>query len=160
MKLKSRRELIYSKVASIITYGIELYSGASQSILQKVSTILMKCNKAIFMKDYFRVSNLKICKEISVDPPILMCDKAAARFMHRVISDKAPKQIYEKLKFNKNHRKCSNIGLKTGFSKETNKRTLINTSLNIYNGLKPALKYLQKSKFKCELKKLKTLRWK
>ena len=88
---------------------------------------------------------------------MIMCKKAAARFIHKIISDKAPKQLFDKLKFNNRHRKCSKISLKIGFKKEVNKQTLMNASVTIFHNLKPSLKYLSKANFRREMKKLTSL---
>ena len=153
MNLKNCRETVYSKVASSLTYDLELYAGQNQWTTQRVTAILMRCNRSIYRKDYFLVSNNRICRDISVDPPALMCQKAAVKFIHRVIRNQAPKQIFEKLKFNKHHRNCSKINLKNGFRKEASKRTLIHTSIQLFNNLKPTLKFLPKNRYKSERKK-------
>ena len=60
MNLNTRRKLIYAKVASIAMYSIELYIGQNERTLDKISSILMKCNRAIFLSDFFLVSNSRI----------------------------------------------------------------------------------------------------
>ena len=127
--------------------------------MQKVTALMMKCNRAVYRKDFMLVSNTRICKYISVDPPQLMCQKSAAKFIHKVISDRKPKQIYELIKFNNRHRKCSKISLTKGFSKEVSRRNIVSGSIDIFNNLKASLKYLSKRKFKRELRKMKTLEW-
>ena len=157
MNLKNRREVVYSKVASIAQYGYELCAGANQNTLQKLNTVLMKCNKAIFNKSYMRVSNDKICRDIKVDPPLTMCRKATVKLIHKILVDRTPMQLYEKIRFNNKHRKCSKLHLNTNFRKEVNKQTLLHTSIKLYNELPPAIKYLPKSKFAREVKKLKSI---
>ena len=124
MNLKNRRETVYSKVASIAQYGYELCAGANQCTQQKLTTVLMKCNKAIYNKCYMRVSNERLCRDIKVDPPIIMCKKAAVKLIHKIIVDKTPKQLFEKIKFNNKHRKCSKINLNINFRKEVSKSSL------------------------------------
>ena len=68
MNLKDQREIVYSKVASIAQYGYELCAGANQNTQQKLTSVLMKCNKAIYNKSYMWVSNEKICRDIMLTP--------------------------------------------------------------------------------------------
>ena len=122
-----------------------------------MNTILMKCNRAVYRKNTYKISNRKICADISVDPPDLMCRKAALKYIQRIITTQKPAQIYDEIKFNNKHRICSKIGLKHKFSKEVSKRTLIHTSVSMFNNLDASLKYLQPKKFKLQLKKLKQI---
>ena len=48
LSLEERREIIYSKVSSIILYGASLYCGQTDQIKAKFTNILMKCNIAIY----------------------------------------------------------------------------------------------------------------
>ena len=106
MNLKNRRQIIYSKIASTALYGFELIFGQTQWTDSKFMAILMRCNRAIYARDYYKVSNYRICKDISVDPPRDQCAKAALRFIHKVIRSGKPQQLYDKLKFNSRHRDC------------------------------------------------------
>ena len=153
MNIKTRRKMIYSKVASIILYGIELYLGQTDEILHKITVLLMKCNKAIFCQDYMRVSNHKICKEISVDPPEVLIKKAALRFVHKLINTEKPKQLFNKIRFNNKTRRCAKLSLIDGIRKDSNKRTLIYQSIQLYNSIPSNLKYLSIRKFKTHLAK-------
>merc|ERR1711954_627538 len=109
LDLKSRREIVYSKAASLATYGIELYAGQTNWACAKLTSILMKCNQEIYNRDYFKVSNKRICKDISVDVPTEISLKATVSFIQKIIWNKKPAQIYEKLRFNSKHRGCSAI---------------------------------------------------
>ena len=120
MNMKSRRETLYSKVASIITHGLELYAGATQWTLQKVTALMMRCNRAIYMRDYMLISNTRICNAISVDPPLMMCRKASVKLIQKILRSEKQKQICDKIKFNSNPRK--------GFKKKVNKETITGKS--------------------------------
>ena len=133
MNLKTRRNLIYSKAASIAMHGIKLYIGQNERTIDKISSILMKCNRAIFLGDFFLVSNSRICRQISVDLPSMIIKKSALRFIHKAIINEKPTQIFEKLRFNNCQRNCSKIALREGFSKDINKQTLIYKSVELYN---------------------------
>ena len=140
MNLKTQRELIYSKAASIAMYGIKLYIWQYERTLTKISPILMKCNQAIFLSDFFLVSNSRICCQISVDLPSMIIKKSALRFIHKAIINKKPTQIFEKLRFNNHQRNCSKIALREGFSKDINKQKLIHKQDELYNKLKMSMK--------------------
>ena len=67
MNQKTRKEIIYSNAASMLLYGAKLYTGQTKLTQKNITTILMKYNQAIFSKDWYKVSNIIICKAILVD---------------------------------------------------------------------------------------------
>ena len=103
MNLETRKEVIYSKAASILLYGSELFTGLSEWSRNRFYVILMRCNKAIFRKDYFKISNRRICREIGVDLPEQMCRKATLRSFHKIIWHQTPPQIFNLIRFNTRH---------------------------------------------------------
>ena len=116
---------------------------------------MMHCNTALFAKDFFIVCNKKICGEILADHPMELCAKAALKLIHKTICTKRQAQLFNQLKFNSKHRSCSKIGLKCNIRKEVNKQTLLYKATELFNSLKPELKYLSIKKFKHIIKKLK-----
>ena len=157
MTLKTRRKIVYSKISPIVLYGIELFLGQSERIIEKVTALLMRCNRAIYLKDFFKVSNMPICKDISVDPPDVLIKKSGLKFIHKLIQNEAPAQLFSKIRINNRMRKCSKISLRDGIRKECNKRNLIYQSVQLYNNLSTDLKYLPIKKFKRQLQKVKNV---
>ena len=47
MTINERKEVVYSKALSIMQYGLALYSGQTEEIKDRVTTIMMRGNKAI-----------------------------------------------------------------------------------------------------------------
>ena len=111
INLKTRREAVYVKAISSALYGAELYSGQIEAVTTKITGILMRCNHSIFRKDWFKVSNSRICKEILVDHQLELCRKASLQFFHKLVWHKKPDQMYKMLKFSQRHRECSNISI-------------------------------------------------
>ena len=95
MDMKTQKELIYSKKASIALYGSILYTGQTEWTLSKFTSIMMKCNHQICMKDWFKVSNRRICRDIQVDHPLELIRKSTLKFMHKLIWIRTPAQLYE-----------------------------------------------------------------
>merc|ERR1711954_485179 len=118
LSMKNRREVINSKCTSVITYGLELYFGQTLWTRNRLTALIMRNNRAIYQKDYYKVSNRRICNEIGFDEPYILCKKAAYRFIHKTIRSQKPPQLYEMLKFNQNHRECSRIGINDAPSKK------------------------------------------
>ena len=50
LDVPTRRELVYSKVGSIVLYGAELYTGQVDTIRDKFTTLMMRCNR--YMNNY------------------------------------------------------------------------------------------------------------
>ena len=72
----------------------------------------------------------------------MIIKKSALRFIHKAIINKKPTQIFEKLRIINCQRDCSKIALREGFSKDINKWMLFYKSVELYNKLKPSMKYL------------------
>ena len=154
MDLKTRREVVYAKAGSIALYGAELYVGQTEWTLNRLTAILMRCDRSIFQKDWYRVSNRRICSEILVDLPITMCRKACVRFFHKMIWTRRPNQLYEKLKFNNRHRDCSKIYIMNPLRKQVSKRTLLYSGLDLYNTMPIEYKLMDPKKLKKEINKM------
>ena len=87
MNIKMQINLIYSKAASIAMHGIKLYIGQNERTLDKITSILMKCNQALFLGDFFLVSNSRICHQISVDLPSIIIKIS---YIHKAIINEKP----------------------------------------------------------------------
>ena len=153
MNLKTRREIIYAKAASLLLYSSELYTGQKEWTKYKITSILMKCNWEIYQKDWFRVSNHKICKEILVDHPEEIMKKSNLRFFHKIVWHQKPTQLFETLKFNTKHSECSRISIKNPARKQANIQTAIYVRLELYNNLTTGYKLTHPKQFKRKLKK-------
>ena len=117
----------------------------------------MRCNRNIYRKEWFKVSNRRICKDIKVDLPIQMCQKATLLQMHKIVWTKSPPQLFKLLKFNTRHRECSSIGLTFQTSKQNSKQTNLEAGLILYNKLPLGMKLMPPRKFKEELSKIKNI---
>ena len=82
--------------------------------------------------------------------------KAAYRFIHKLIRSQKPTQLFKMLKFNRNHRACSRIGILNGPGKEVNKQNLMSKAVELYNDSNPNLKLMSIKHVKAKLKKLGT----
>ena len=110
----------------------------------------MKCNRSI----YHKVSNQRICKDIKVDLPYQMCQKSTLANRHKIIWHKSPPQIFKLLKFNSKHQECSKISLNYTPSKQSCRKTAIESGLELLNNLLLGMKVMHPRKFKQELAKM------
>ena len=131
-----------------------MYTNINQWTQRRLTATLMCCNRAIFCKEYFKVSNRRICLEIGVDQPDQMTKKMTLRSFHKMIWTKSPQQIYNLIQFNNRHRDCSKLGLKYIPSKQGNKPTAIQKALEIFNNIPTGLKVMHPKKLKIELSKI------
>lgn len=89
MGQKTRKEIVYSKAASLLIYGSELFTGLSEWIKNRYTAIMMRCNRCIYRKYWFKVSDRRICEDIAVDQPNQMCRKSTLRNFHKILWHKA-----------------------------------------------------------------------
>ena len=125
MSLKTRKEIIQSKAISLLLYGAELIPSQNEWTKGRFSVLMMRCNRSIFRKDYFKVSNRRICKDIGTDTPDQTYKKLTLRQFHKMIWNQTPYQIYRRIRFNNNHRNCSKISLIYPQTKNVIKRTAL-----------------------------------
>ena len=112
MNLKTRKEVIDTKITSLALYGAELYTDQTEWTKNRFTAIMMRCNRDIYRKDWYMVSNRRICDEILVDHPLQICRKSTLKLFHKVVWNHKRPQLYEKLKFNSRHRECSKLCFK------------------------------------------------
>ena len=94
----TRKEIIYSKVGSIILYGAALYSGQTEQIKAKFTTLLMKCNLMILNRKTFMERNEVVCREANVSHPEEFVNKAAVKLMKKIIFKQKPKEIFKMIR--------------------------------------------------------------
>ena len=152
--LEARKQVIYSKAASLLLYGSELFTGLSNWTKNQFTAILMRCNRMIYQKDWFMVSNRWICKDIKVDQPDQMCRKSTLRSFHKILWFQTPYQIFNLIKFNSRHRDFSKLNLKLQPSKQTSKKTVLENALELFNNLPAGMKFMSPKKLKIALTKM------
>ena len=152
MSLKNRKEVIQSKAMSLLLYGAEFIPSQNEWTKGRFSVLMMRCNRSIYRKDWFKVSNRRICKDIGTDTPDQIVKKLTLRHFHKIIWNRTPLQIYRRIRFNNNHRNCSKISLSYPPSKNVIKRTAIESGLELYNNLSVGLKSMHPRKLKEVLK--------
>ena len=118
----TRKEIIYSKVGSIILYGAALYSGQTEQIKAKFTTLLMKCNLMILNRKTFMERNEVVCREANVSHPKEFVNKAAVKFMKKIIFKQKPKEIFKMIRLESPKRLSSNIFKEELQSKERKKK--------------------------------------
>ena len=154
MGQKTRNEIEYAKAASLVLYGSELFTGQSEWTRSRYTAIMMRCNRCIYHKDWFKVSNRRICDDIGIDQPDQICRKLTLRNFHKIIWHKAPPQIFNLVKFNNKHRDCSNLNLIYLPSKQTSKKTVLENALELFNNLPAGMKFMSHKKLKIALTKM------
>ena len=154
MNLDQRREVVYSKVLSIANYGLALYSGQTEEIKDRMTTLMMKGNKLIYNKPVLEgMKNEWICKQIKVKTPRQLITEAAAKEMHRIVNTQAPPELYKLLVFPTHFRKAAKISLNHYPRTKKCRRSLFYKSLQQFNSLPEDLKYCHPKMFKRMIKK-------
>ena len=114
MNLKERKEVVYSKAISIAKYGLALFAGQTEEIKDKLTTIFMRGNKAIYgLPAPFDTKNEWICRKISVKRPRQLIAGASAKVMHTIVNAQAPPEIFKILVFPRKFGKTAKISINT-----------------------------------------------
>ena len=152
--MKQRREIIYSKALSIISYGLALYAGQNEELKDRLTTVMMRGNRLIYNQPIpENTKNEWICRKIGVKTPRQLVTEAAAKAMHSVIDLQAPPELYKMLEFPKHFRKAALVGLKEYPRTKKCRRSLFYTALRHFNNLPEDIKYCHPHIFKRLVKK-------
>ena len=154
MSLKTRKELLYAKIGSIIMYGLPLYCGQTEDIRNDISVLFMKINKAIYNQNCYKISNARICKRIDVDLPDQLLKKTTIMLIHRMVTTWKPRGIIKLIRKDKVTRKCKRMNLKKSFRKKKCRRSVLCRGLKLYNSLPGNIKSLSSRLMKKRLKKV------
>merc|ERR1711954_262812 len=92
-----RKMIINAKVKPIATYGSQLVLGQSQQVIQRACALIMRVNRAMFVNTQGLRSTTAICKALNIDEPRQELVKASFSHIHKIIENKKPKQISDKL---------------------------------------------------------------
>ena len=126
--------------------------GKPQSVIQKLSTILMRINRQMTSNPLGLISRNAICNYLKIDTPRQDIIKSNFSLMHKFIKRKQPEQIINKLQIPK--RSSAKIFVKGQNKSERSRRSPLDAGIRLYNALPQNIKVLP-----CKIlkKKLKTL---
>ena len=147
MNVKTRKEVVYAKVGSIILYGAAAYSGQSERIKKLFNTLLMRCNSTILDRNVFHIEHKLICRDIKVQEPEELINQAAAKLINKVIHKKKPREIYNLLRFQLHQRNAQNLSLTISFRTIRGRRNTLSRSVQMFNALPPQMRNLPPQKF-------------
>ena len=145
---KSRSEIVNSKVASIVKYGIELYQGQTLEVKQMFCRTLNKCNRYIHGGYTLYLRTETLCRRIRATIPEEQIRNAAMIFVHKIISTKQPQQLFEQLHESSRPRMGKTLSLKQPLRTVKGNRSLLVQGLKMYNNLKLEHRLLSNQQFK------------
>ena len=111
MSLKTRKEIVYAKIGSILLYGSPLYCGQTQEIRNNLTTQLMKLNRLIFNQNTYKMSNKRICKSIQVELPDQLIKKNTLNMIHKLVVKRETDSIAKRIRIQRHTRTLSKISL-------------------------------------------------
>lgn len=85
MTPENRKIIINSKLRGQVNLFLLLILNQSQQVRKKAETLLMRINKIIYGKKYFKVCNETICKEIQMPEPEIKIVKAGAKAIQKIM---------------------------------------------------------------------------
>ena len=145
---QDKKIILSSKIKSRIHYGLPLYLGENESVLQKIESTYMFINRIILGGYNWRTNKTKVCNEIKVDLPRQSMCKASVRFMHKHIHNQKCKAILDQLVIPR--RKISMIHVRKPQAGQYH--ASIDRLVELYNKLPPKVKPMSMGQLKKYLK--------
>ena len=134
-------------------YGSQLVLGQSQQIIQRACTLIMRVNRAMLTNIEGLRSTSAICKKLNIHEPQQELVKSSFSHIHKIIENKKPQQIIDKLNLPK--RSTGKVYIKGGIRSVRSSRSHINAAIDLYNAIPSDFRTLKHKKLKSKLKKLK-----
>ena len=100
----------------------------------------------------FKILCKKICDSIGWELPNQLIVKQSARFIHKILSKRKPKQVIDKIRFPRT-RACAKLSMKITANCEKLRRTTIYQCIELYNQIPNELKSQDQKEFKKSLKR-------
>ena len=147
-----RKRIVTAKVKPIATYGSQLVLGQSQNIIQRACALIMRANRAMFTNIDGLRSTSAICNKLKIDEPRQELVKACFSHIHKIIENKKPQQIVDKLKLPS--RSSGKVYLKGGIRSVRSSKSHINAAIELYNAIPADFRTLKHKKMKSKLKKV------
>ena len=113
----------------------------------------MRVNRAMFVNTQGLRSTTAICKALNIDEPRQELVKASFSHIHKIIENKKPKQIIDKLKLP--NRKTGKVYIRGGIRPVRSSKSHINAAIDLYNAIPPDFRTLKHKQMKSKLKKVK-----
>ena len=95
--IEQRCQCITACVLSILRYCAPLYVGQKEEIHSKYHTAMMKAYRCILNENTYLMRNKTICEKISLPMPREQLAKYAVIFLHKLIMNRKPVQVYQRL---------------------------------------------------------------
>ena len=95
LSFKRRKELVESSLISILRYGLELVSGGSENLIDKLGRLQSKCARIILQKgrrNWSRTEGLKTLGWITIPQ---MAAESSMRTFLKMLQNKKPQSLYE-----------------------------------------------------------------
>ena len=141
--------MVYSKVLGAAFYGLEIYAGQTELIKDKLTAIIMRANRAIYGQPVpLKTKNEYICRKIGVKTPRQLMLQASLKFMHKIVNNQTPPEIYNQLIFPRKFRKNAKLHTKRTPRTKKGKRSTIYKSLMLFNAIHSSLKFVPTKTFK------------
>ena len=128
--------------------------GQTDDIKRQIKTIRMTCCGRIIQESTFKVRNSLKCRNVNLPESNNAINSAATNFIHKLLRNKKPVQIFEKYSIPRRPRGIYPIRpKKPGMTIRTN-RTLLMSSLDVYNHVPELIRCLEFPQFRQRVKKL------
>ena len=153
MTTRMRKIVLYSKVASILSYGSPLFSGETESVKNVYHTALMRINRAITNEYIYNESCEQICSKASVPTPLQLLSRNAAIYAHKIVREQKPEVSFYTIRVPLFPRACQDLFSRIEPRTIRHKRSLIYRIPKIFNTIPSALKFLPTKLFRKRVKK-------
>ena len=149
LTIPDRKIIVEAKLKSIIDYGVPLFQGENQMIMNKLEATYMSVNRIIRGGLTYKVSKVKICKDIKSDLPAKHIRNATLNFIHKHLHHRKCSALIDQLWIPK--RKSSPIFVRN--PQNGVYHGSIDRIIDMYNNLPTEAKSLRPGPFKRYMKK-------
>ena len=153
MNLDQRREVVYAK-ASIAKYGLALYVGQTETVKDRLTTIFMRANRAIYgMPLPWDTKNPWICRKIGVKTTRQQILEACLNFTHKMVNKQTPRHLFGHLRIPRHFRPKAKLSIIDPPRTKKCRRSFFYKAIRQFNDLPHALKYTSIKDFKKKISK-------
>ena len=152
MDNKTRQILITSKVKSAALYGSNLMVGQAQQVVQRLAAVIMRINRQMTDNPQGLRSTSALCKFLDIDEPKQEMIKHNFALFHKIIQNKQPDDILQKLILPK--RRTGKIYIRGTKMSQRSQRSPIMAGINLFNAIPSDFCSLPHKMMKRKLKKL------
>ena len=150
--VKQHRYIVWTYVLPLMTYCLPMFIGQTQQIKEWFKVTINKLYRIMYDGDTYLTRSETIYNQIKMPSPMQLIAQNSMMFIHRVITNGRPKQVFKEMEFPASNIRNNAPRLVVAAKSKHFERTMLFESIRVYSNLSPLVRELLMKHFSKHIK--------